>query len=346
MSTMKAALFDGQGVMRLTQIPKPEPGPLDAVVQVRAVGICGSDLLMNTDKTEPDDLPTGHEVAGEIVEVGEGVDPARIGERVAVETIGQGRSCGDCWFCRMGQFVQCQSKDDAHGGGFAEYILRKAAGCYPLDDALTWEEGALVEPLAVSVHGVRRGDLKGGETVAVLGSGNIGLTAIAAARALGAGRVFATARHEQQAAMAKRLGADDALPPDGPAFWDALAEATDGRGADLTIETVGGKSEATAVQSIDVTRRQGRIVIVGGFRVPITVDWLPPMLKEQTIAFSSCYNVLDGRHDYELAIEMMARGQADLGQMVTHRYSLDDIQRGFETAYDKSTGSIKVQIQA
>ena len=346
MTTMKAALFDGEGVMRLTELPKPTLGPLDALVRVRAVGICGSDLLMNADKTEPDDLPTGHEVAGEIVEVGEGVDPARIGERVAVETIGHGRSCGDCWFCRQGQFIQCQHKDDAHGGGFAEYILRRAAGCYPLDDSLTWEEGALVEPLAVSVHGVRRGDLKGGETVAVLGSGNIGLTAIAAAKALGAGQVFATARHEQQAAMAKRLGADEALPPDGPSFWDALADATDGRGADLTIETVGGKSEATAVQSIEVTRRQGRIVIVGGFRRPITVDWLPPMLKEQTIAFSSCYNVLDGRHDYELAIEMMARGQADLGQMVTHRYSLDDIQRGFETAYDKSTGSIKVQIHS
>ena len=346
MTTMKAALFDGEGVMRLTELDRPTPGPLDALVRVRAVGICGSDLLMNADKTEPDDLPTGHEVAGEIVEVGDGVDPARVGERVAVETIGHGRSCGDCWYCRQGQFIQCQHKDDAHGGGFAEYILRRAAGCYPLDDSLTWEEGALVEPLAVSVHGVRRGDLKGGETVAVLGSGNIGLTTIAAAKALGAGQVFATARHEQQAAMAKRLGADDALPPHGPAFWDALADATDGRGADLTVETVGGKSEATAVQSIEVTRRQGRIAIVGGFRRPITVDWLPPMLKEQTIAFSSCYNVLDGRHDYELAIEMMARGQADLGQMVTHRYSLDDIQRGFETAYDKSTGSIKVQIHS
>ena len=153
MSTMKAALFDGQGVMRIKQLPKPVPGPLDAVVRVHTVGICGSDLLMNADKTEPDDLPTGHEVAGEIVEVGEGVDPARLGERVAVETIGHGRACGDCWFCRMGQFVQCQSKDDVHGGGFAEYILRRAAGCYPLDDSLTWEEGALVEPLAVSVHG-------------------------------------------------------------------------------------------------------------------------------------------------------------------------------------------------
>ena len=160
----------------------------------------------------------------------------------------------------MGQFRQCLDKLFGEGvgnGGFAEYIVRRADGCYQLPDALSWEEGALVEPLAVSVHGIRRGSMSGDETVAVLGAGTIGLTAVAAARAMGAGKIFATARHEQQVAMAKRLGADDALPPDGPAFKDALLEATDGRGADLTIETVGGSSEATAVQAINVTRMQG-----------------------------------------------------------------------------------------
>ncbi len=346
MTTMKAALHDGKDTMRLTEIEKPTPGPGDVIVRVRAVGICGSDLLMNADKTEPDELPTGHEVAGEIVEVGEGVDASRLGQRVAIETIGHGRACTQCWYCRMGQFRQCLDKADAEGGGFAEYIKRRAIGCYPLTDDLSWEDGALVEPLAVSVHGIRRGLMTGGETVAVLGAGNIGLTAVAAARALGAGKVFATARHEQQAAMAKRLGADDALPPDGPAFQEALADATGGRGADLTIETVGGKSEATVTQSIEVTRMQGRIVILGGFRAPLTVDWLPPLLKEQSIIFSSCYSVLDGYHDYEVAIDMMAQGKAPLAQMVTHRFALDDIQKGFETAYDKSTGSIKVQIHS
>ena len=167
---------------------------------------------------------------------------------------------------------------------------------------------------------------------------------MAAARAMGAGKILATARHEQQAALARRLGADAVLPPEGAALWEALAETTDGRGADLTVETVGGNSDATLKQAIEVTRMQGRIVVLGGFRVPITLDWLEPLLKEQSVVFSSCYSVMDGRHDYEIAIDLMASGRVQLKQMVTHRLPLEEIQKGFDAAYDKSTGSVKVQI--
>ena len=344
MPTMIAALHDGKDSMFVTDLARPVPGPGDAIILTRAVGICGSDLLMNADKTEPDAMPAGHEVAGEVVEVGPGVDPSLVGQRVAVETIGHGRACMRCWYCRMGQFRQCLDMSPSEGGGFAECVKRRAQGCYPVPDSLSWEEAALVEPLAVSVHGLRRGDMSGGETVAVLGSGNIGLTAVAAARALGAGRILATARHEQQAAMARHLGADDALPPDGPALQEALEEVTDGRGADLTIETVGGKSDATVNQAIEVTRMQGRIVVLGGFRVPITLDWMRPLLKEQSIIFSSCYSVLNGRHDFEVAIDLLASGRTPLKEMVTHRFPLVEIQKAFDTAYDKTTGSIKVQV--
>ena len=344
MTTMKAALHDGKGTMRIGKVEMPAPQRGDAVIRVRSAGICGSDLLNYANNAEPETAPGGHEVAGEIVEVGSGVSPERVGERVAIETIGQGKACLTCWYCRMGQYVKCSRQASYEGGGFAHYIMRRAAGCYPLAEDLSWEEGALVEPLAVSVHGVRRGQMSGGETVAVLGAGNIGLTAVAAARALGAGKVLVTARHPQQAAMAKRLGADEALPPEGSAFKEAVNEATDGRGADLSIETVGGKRDTTLKQALDVTRVQGRIVVLGGFHAPITLDWMEPLLKEQSIIFSLCYSVLDGRHDYEIAIDLMASGRVQLKQIVTHKYPLDEIQQGFETAYDKATGSIKVQI--
>ena len=348
MATMIAGLHDGKGSVQVSEVERPAPGPRDALVRIRACGICGSDLLLNLEKKTPDVTPSGHEVAGEIVEVGEDVDPARVGQRVAIDTLGHGKACNRCYYCRMGQFRQCLNKLYGEGvgnGGFAEYIMRRADGCYRLPDDLSWEEGALVEPLAVSIHAVRRGLMSGDETVAVLGSGTIGLTAVAAARAMGAGRILATARHEQQASMAKRLGADEAFPPDGPAFKDALLEATDGLGADLTIETVGGSSEATAVQAIDVTRMQGRVVVLGGYRAPLTVDWLTPLMKEQSIIFSSCYSVMDGRHDFEIAIDLMASGRTPMKQIVTHQFPLAEIQRGFETAYDKSTGSLKVQLQ-
>ena len=346
MVAMKAALYDGKGQMGVKEIDRPGLGPLDAVVQVRSAGICGSDLLWYSDRSEPDTYPGGHEVSGEIVEAGQRVDPARIGHRVAVENLGQGKACGTCWFCRMGQYVQCQRMADMPGGGFAEYIVRLAAGCYSLPDSLSWEEAGLVEPLAVSVHAMRRGGMRGGETVAVLGAGNIGLTAVAAARALGAGRVFVSARHQHQAAMARRLGADEAVTAEGPALKETVEAATDGRGADLTIETVGGHTADTVNQAIDVTRAQGRIVVLGNFYTPFAIDWMRPLLKEQSIIFSSCYSVLEGRHDYEIAIDLMSSGLADLKQMVTHTFGLEHIQDAFDTAYDKTTGSIKVQVHS
>jgi len=344
MATMKAAFFDGDTSMMLADVAVPEPGPDDVIIRVRATGICGSDLLMNVDKTEPDQIPFGHEVAGEIAEVGAGVAASWLGRRVVIETIGHGLACASCWYCRQGQFRQCLHKRPNEGGGFAQYMKRRVIGCYPLPDGLSWEDGALVEPLAVSVHGVRRGHMQGGETVAVLGSGSIGLTAIAAARALGAGKIFATARHAQQAEMAKALGADEVVSSEGAELKEALEAATEGRGADMTIETVGGHTGATLEQSIEVTRMQGRIVVLGGFRRPITMDWLPPLLKEQSVIFSSCYSIINGQHDYELAIDMLASGRMPLQPIVTHTYSLEEIGQGFATAYDKKTGSIKVQI--
>ena len=344
MATMTAALYQGDRTLRVTEIPKPEPGPKDVIVRVRAEGVCGSDLLVWWDKQEAETIPAGHEVAGEIAEVGAQVDPARIGERVAIEILGLGIACGQCWYCRMGQPIQCQNKAKDEGGGYAQFMKKRAAGCFPIPDHMSWEEAALVEPLAVSVHGVRRGKMSGGETVLVLGAGNIGLTAVAAARGMGAGQIFVSARHQHQADMAKRLGADQALPDKGPELWEALADATEGRGADLTLETVGGRTDATIQQSIEYTRGQGRIVILGGFWVPITIDWIKPLIKEQSIVFSSCYSILDGRDDYEIAIDLMASGRAPLKQIVTHKFPLEEIQKGIDTAYDKSTGSIKVQI--
>ena len=344
MATMKAGLYDGER-MKLADVSRPELGQGDVMARVRCTGICGSDLLFYARNTTPDKIHVGHEIAGEVVEVGEGVDASLIGQRVAIENIGQGLACGSCWYCRSGQFVQCTDLDSPRGGGYAELISRRAGGCYPLPDSVSWEAAGLVEPFAVSVHGVRRGQLAGGETVLVLGAGTIGLTCVAAARAMGAGKVLVTARHPHQAEMALSLGADEALPSEADDLAERVEAATDGRGADLTLESVGGYSGTTFDQAIRLTRTQGRIVLLGGFMEPVTVDLIPPLEKEQSIIFSSCYSLLDGKHDYEIAIDLLASGRVSLDAMVTHRFPLERIGEAFDTAYDKSSGSVKVQIQ-
>ena len=344
MATMKAVLHDGRGTMSVVEAPRPEAGPGEVLVRVRCSGICGSDLNRYAVDTTPEKLPSGHEVAGEIVDVGPGAESWRIGDRVAIDTLAQGRACGHCWYCLQGQYNTCQNKV-GEGGGFAEYIRRLAGGCFRLPDGLSWAEEALVEPLAVGVHGLRRGNLASGETVVVLGSGTIGLTTLVAARALGAGKVFLTARHPQQTEMAMRLGADAALPADGTQLWEAVAAATEGRGADVVVETVGGTNlEATLRQAVEVARPQGRIVVQGLNHSPVPVDMLRPLLKEQSIVFSQCYSVLDGRHDYEIAIELLAMGGAPLKDIVTHRFPLSEMQEALRTAGDKRTGAIKVQV--
>ena len=342
---MKAAFYDGNGTMVVRDYPDLTPGPGEVLIKVRSTGICGSDLNMNLDKSGPDSDPAGHEVAGEIVSVGKGVDRKHISSRVAVEVLGSGRACQNCWYCRQGQYIHCPNRGSGVSGGFAEYIVRKIEGCYPLSDKMNWEEGALVEPLAVSVHGVRIGNMVGGDTVAVLGSGTIGLTAITAARALGAGKIFATARHPQQAAAALSLGADAVGTKGESEFTHMVLDATDGRGADLTIETVGGSRGDTLRQAIEVTRRQGRIVILGVFYGEHSINWTGPVLKEQTIQGSICYGIINGQHDFETAVEILSRPDCNLSQIVTHKYSLEDIDIGFKTAYNKSSGSIKVQVQ-
>ena len=252
---MLAALFDGKGKMQLSQIDKPELSAGGVIVELQAVGICGSDLQIKTDQTNKDTFPAGHELAGTIVDVSPEISKGLIGKRVSVEGIGQGRACMECWYCRSGQYVKCSHRNPRGGGGFAEFLTTQAIGCYELPDSMSWAAGALVEPLSVSVHAVRRGKLKGGETVVVIGAGSIGLTAIAAAKALGAGKLFASSRHSHQTKMATDLGADYAFENDFDSLNEAVLEATQGRGADITIEPVGGWNSDAINQAITTTRK-------------------------------------------------------------------------------------------
>ena len=346
MPEMLAALWNGVDTVDIKSVPRPAPGPDDALVRVTAEGICGSDLNYYRRLKEPETVPGGHETAGEVVEVGARVDPSIIGQRVAVEVIGHGNACLACWYCRRGQYTHCTEKRDWGGGGFAEYVTRRAAACYPLADSMTWEEGALVEPFAVSIRGLHRGGLTAGDTVVVLGSGNIGLTAIAAARALGAGKVIATARHPHQAELARKLGADVVMDPADADAKDAVYDLTGGRGADITVETVGGSDNIdTLVQAVDLTRVMGSIVVLGVFYGQTPTDWLQPLIKEQSVIFSLCYGIDNGRHEFQTAIDLIASGAVDLKPMVTHTYPLTEMPQALATAYDKSTGSVKVQLR-
>lgn len=343
-SKMKAALDDGTGTYVLQQVDMPQMFDGAALVRVRQTGICGSDLHMTTARTEAQVIPSGHEVAGEIVELPANETRLRVGDRVALETIGAGRACMKCHYCRFGQYRHCQSLVTDTGGGFAEYMTRKPEGLFKLPDHIDWTDGALVEPLAVSVHALRFAATKPGDVIGVTGAATIGLSAIAAAHAFGARKVIATAKYPHQAEAARKMGADVVTGPDGTAFEDACREATGGIGADIVVESVGGHQTGALHQAIRATRSLGKTINLGGVKVPMPVDLFEPLLREISLVSVSCYGVLDGVHDYEVALDLLASGKVPYREIVTHKTSLEDIQSGFDTAYDKNSGSIKVHI--
>jgi threonine dehydrogenase-like Zn-dependent dehydrogenase len=342
---MRAVLQTGIRTVEVREIPDPVPDADTGLIRVRQAGICGSDLHPYHEREEPETVPRGHEIAGEVIHLPPGYSgPARVGDLVAVDQI-LGRACGDCDFCKAGQTFHCPVRTAAPspGGGFAEILKRRPAGFFPLPRGLTPEQGALVEPLAVGVHGVRWPRMHRGASVVIIGAGTIGLTTLIAARALGAGTVHIVARHAHQAEMAEELGATSVLEDNPAVATEQILELTGGLGADLVVETVGGHAD-TLNLAWDLVRPQGTVSVLGVFSGPIAVDLMKPLMREVWVTFPICYGVVDGRHDYEVAIELIAGGKTGIERLVTSRFPLSEAPAAFRTAADKSTGSVKVHL--
>ena len=345
---MRAAVQTGLRSIEMRDTPTPTASDEHALVRVRACGVCGSDLHPYLGRAEAQTLPDGHEVSGEVIALPPGyAGPIRTGDLVALDTICLGIACGVCPMCRAGQPFHCPARRTTPrlGGGFAELIARKPAGLFRLPSSVTAEQGALVEPLAVGVHAVRWARMPAGATVAIIGAGTIGLMTLMAARALGAGAIHVVARHPHQAALAEALGATSVVAADEPTTAiDHVRGATDGLGADLVVETVGGHADTMGL-AWELARIQGTVVVLGIFPDRVPVDLLRPVIRELWATFPICYGVIDGRHDYDVALELIAAGRAPVERLVTHRLPLESTPDAFRIAADKATGSVKVHVR-
>jgi threonine dehydrogenase-like Zn-dependent dehydrogenase len=342
---MRAALQTGIRTIDVRNVPEPPVSPETALIRVRTTGICGSDLHPYHERAEPESVPRGHEVCGEVRTLpAEYAGQVKIGDVVAVDPV-LGMACGACDFCRTGQMFHCRVRQGtpSTGGGFGELIRRRPAGLFTLPPGLTAEQGALVEPLAVGVHGVRYPRMQPGASVVIIGAGTIGLTTLLAARGLGAGSVHVIARHPHQARLATALGATSVIPDDSSVAIEQVRAVSRGLGADLVVETVGGHAD-TLNLAWELVRPQGTVSVLGVFPARVPIDLMRPLQNEVWVAFPACYGVIDGRHDYEVAIELVAGGRAPVERLVTSRFPLDEAPTAFRTAADKSTGSVKVHL--
>jgi (R,R)-butanediol dehydrogenase / meso-butanediol dehydrogenase / diacetyl reductase len=309
---MKAIVWNGPEEMAVEEVPEPTVEPGTVVVRPEAVGICGSEiegyLGRMGNRTPP--LVMGHEFAGTVTEVGEGVDEDLLGREVAVNPLS---SDGTCRLCRAGYTNLCPNRRlvGIHSpGGFAEYALAPAQNVYPLPEGVEARAGALAEPLANGVHAVRLG-LAGHfvEHAVVVGAGTIGLMCLQAAVLEGIPEVSVVEPHEARREQALELGARAAYAS-GEEARDALEGPTEGLGADLVVDAVG--AEVTRRMAVEVLLRPGGRAVFVGLHDDATTLGFHDIVRGQLDLQGSYAFTAD---DYEQALEWLVAGSAGIGEL-------------------------------
>jgi len=338
---MRVAMYYNNRDVRLEELPKPQIGPGELLVKVLASGICGSDV-MEWYRIKKAPLVLGHEITGEIVEVGEGIERYKVGDRIFVS---HHIPCNTCRYCLNGHHTACETLHTTNydPGGFAEYIrvpqLNVDRGVFLLPDEVSFEDGVFIEPLACVVRGQRVARLQPGQSILILGSGISGLLHLLLARALGAGRVITTDINEYRLKKAEEFGADAAIHADEYSP-DHLCQINDNRLADLAIICTGALPAFTqALQSVD---RGGTVLFFAptapGVDLPVPVNdfW------RNEIKLMPSYG--NSPLDATVAIELIRAGRVPVHKMITHRLDLEETGLGFQLVAE-ARESIKVVIE-
>lgn len=341
---MNAAIMDEQLSISVKQIDIPVPKENEALIKVYCIGICGSDVhyyehgrIGRYVVKEP--IILGHELAGEVVEVGKKVANITVGDRVAVEP---GVTCGQCDYCKSGRYNLCPDvvflATPPVNGAWAEYIVMPSDYLFKLPDSMSYEEGAMLEPLSVGFHAMMRGKVQPFDRVLITGLGPIGLLAGQAAKLFGVSEIYGTDVVPFRRHLAMEMGFTAALDPIKENVQERINELTNGSGVTLVVES-SGNARAMA-DTIKLVRRGGRIVFVG-----LPADSVIPMDMGQFIDGEiDAYGVFRYANTYPAAIQALQHSSLDIEKIVTHRFALTDTQAALEVARKEKDTSIKVMI--
>jgi 2-desacetyl-2-hydroxyethyl bacteriochlorophyllide A dehydrogenase len=341
---LKAAVLESVGRLAIREVDPPKlTGADQALIQVRAVGICGSEIhaFKGTHPFRKPPSILGHEVTGDILQIGSQVTGFKVGDRVFVDPQW---TCGECIWCTTGRHNLCPTKrvlgTQAWIGGLGEIILAPVSALYPLPDNISYVEGTVIEPLSVGVHMVERARVRAGESVVVLGAGAIGMMVAAVAGVRGAAPIVAVDLQPHCLDMATRhMGATHGLMANEGSLTQRILDLTDGSGVDATFLTVG--VPALLDQAIQMAACEGRIFFVALLDRPVQLEPNALIDKHLTLLASAMYNA----REIQTAIDLVASRQVRAGAMVTHVLVLDEAQRAFALAASKEEGAIKVVIE-
>ena len=313
----------------------------DVLIKTKAVSICGSDLHIFKGKhpAAPLPVPIGHELAGEVLEIGKSVSKVKEGDRVAVEPV---IICGDCPFCQRGEYNLCNNISFQYRkgqGGFTPYFVAEENWIHQLPQSVSFEEGALVEPLAVALHAVEKGRIPLDQTAAIFGAGPIGLLVLLLAKLSGAGATYVVDIRDFRLEKAERLGASMAINSSREDPVEVIFDKTGQSGVDWAFEAVG--TEKTLNESLRVLKKGGTSIVVGIFedleiRIPANIF----VQREIALIGSQGYC-----WDFQAALKLIDRGALKLGEIITHRLPLSELRQAFELLIDPRSKAIKVVIQ-
>ena len=338
---MRVAMYYNNKDVRIEEMPTPRIGPDELLVKVWASGVCGSDVL-EWYRLPKAPLVLGHEIAGEIAEVGSDIREWKKGDRVFVS---HHVPCNMCRYCLAGHHSVCDtlSATNFDPGGFAEYLRVPAInvrnGVYRLPDSMSYDEGVFIEPLACVVRGQEHTGWMPGRRVLVIGSGIAGLLHIQLAQAAGAARVIAVDINASRLDAAKKLGADVALTP-GDDFIDRLKECNDGRLAELVIVSTGAVSAVG--QAFSAVDRGGTILFFAPSDPGASIEMPFNELWRKEVTMTTSY--AGSPRDITVAMELMSSGKLNVIDMITHRLPLDKTGEGFSLVAEAGD-SMKVVIE-
>jgi NADPH2:quinone reductase len=326
---MRAVLLPRPGEIQVTDVPDPVPGEDEVIVEVARVGICGTDLHIVKGEFPPTPFPIipGHEFSGTVVGLGAGTDETMLGQRVAVDP---SLFCGQCTHCRRGRGNLCAAWGaigDTVDGAFAQYVAVPAVNCYRMPDAMTFAQGAFVEPVSCAVHGVRRLGVEAGERILVMGAGPMGLIVAQLLSAAGA-VVSVVDRVAAKATASLELGAVEAAT--------SVDELATGR-FDAAVDVTGAPAAMAA--ALGALERGGRLQIFGVAAAEARLEISPFSIYNDEITIIGTMAVLNS---FDAALDLVARGAVNVDALLSHSYRLDD----FAVALDavSSGEALKAQV--
>ncbi|MDQ4078282.1 MAG: galactitol-1-phosphate 5-dehydrogenase [Chloroflexota bacterium] len=325
--SMTALMLTDIRDLQLAEVPIPEiEAPDEVLIKVRSAGVCGSDLHGYTGASGRRQPPLimGHEVTGEVIATGDAVEDLPVGTRVAVQPV---RWCGRCSQCRAGRRNLCTQRrlmGMNAPGGYAPYVTWPAGNLFPLPDNLSFEEGALAEPLAVCVHAVGLADIRPYDTALVVGAGPIGLLTLAVLRHAGLKRLAVSDLSDARLEQAQAAGADVTINPKRQEISQVVEEMTRGEGVNIAFEAVG--VSATVQQAVAATRNDGTVVWIGNNERMVEVDMQSIVTRELTVRGS--YGMND--EDFQRALQMLGDGRIPTDLLINRRATLDEGPTLFE----------------